>query len=115
MSEWHEVSTANFDPERLLMSVDTVAWALDCDKNTIYRWVRGGCMPGPIRIRSSVRWKAAELRQWIEGGCPRCDEYPWGFHCGRVDLGIAAVLASPFPRPMQNWSWHSAANGTSAC
>jgi len=56
--------------ERLLVSASTLEWTLDATAKTIRRWAEQGLMPRPHKLGKSLRWNAAELRQWIEDGCP---------------------------------------------
>ena len=55
--------------ERLLVSAATLEWTLDATAKTIRRWAEQGLMPRPYKVGKSLRWDAAELRQWIDGGC----------------------------------------------
>ena len=41
-------------------------------------WDAAGLIPRPIRIRRSTLWRADELRQWIEAGCPPRDKWERG-------------------------------------
>jgi prophage regulatory protein len=38
-------------------------------KRTWWRLVSSGRAPAPIRLGGSVRWRRAELSDWIAGGC----------------------------------------------
>lgn len=33
-------------------------------------WDSAGVIPRPIRIRRCTLWRADELREWIQAGCP---------------------------------------------
>ena len=55
--------------ERLLVSASTLEWTFDTSAKTIRRWAAEGLMPPPYKIGKSLRWDAAELRQWIADGC----------------------------------------------
>jgi len=34
-----------------------------------------GRLPRPIRLGRSVRWRADELRDWVDAGCPPRDKW----------------------------------------
>lgn len=53
-----------------LLDVRTVAALLGCSSRHVYRLADGGRMPRPIKLGSLVRWRRAELRAWIDAGCP---------------------------------------------
>jgi excisionase family DNA binding protein len=56
----------------ILFSVGTVSRMLDCNQRTVYRLTKSGWMPQPLRIGNTVRWKAAEIREWIANRCRNC-------------------------------------------
>jgi prophage regulatory protein len=57
----------------LLRSAEA-ARMLSIGTRTLWRWSRSGKMPRPIKIADgTVRFRTAELREWIEAGCPRVD------------------------------------------
>ena len=49
-----------------LWSVRQVASVVGCHKNTIYGWLRSGYFPKPLALGSLTRWKASEVRAWID-------------------------------------------------
>ena len=60
-------------PDRVLadlLDVQAVAATLGCSPRTVYRLSDAGKLPRPVRLGSLVRWRADELRQWINAGCP---------------------------------------------
>lgn len=57
-----------------LYSVADVAAMGSFGSRTLYRWVDAGKMPAPIRIGSSVRFRAEEIDRWFDEGCPGCHE-----------------------------------------
>ena len=57
-------------PDRLL-GVDKVAELLECSPRTVYRLADSGWMPRPRKVGRLVRWPIAEIRKWIENGCPK--------------------------------------------
>jgi len=64
------VTTEKNEPE--LMSVKEVAAMLGVSQRTVYRMDDAGQIPRSIKLASLVRWRTAELREWIEKGCPKC-------------------------------------------
>ena len=52
-----------------LLDVQAVAEMLGCSQRHVYRLSDAGRMPAPVRLGSLVRWSAAAICQWIEGGC----------------------------------------------
>lgn len=38
-------------------------------------WDSAGWIPKPVRIGRSTLWRADELREWVEAGCPRRAEW----------------------------------------
>ncbi len=52
-----------------LLDVGAVAALLGCSKRTVYRLSDGGRMPRPVKLGQLVRWRRAEVRAWIAGGC----------------------------------------------
>lgn len=43
---------------------------LQKSKSTIYRWVKAGQFPKPIKINNSTLWKVSDVNHWIttQGG-----------------------------------------------
>jgi excisionase family DNA binding protein len=52
-----------------LIDVKAVAAILDCSVRHVYRLADGGRMPAPVKLGALVRWRAEEIRTWIEDGC----------------------------------------------
>jgi len=38
-------------------------------------WDSAGWIPQPVRIGRSTLWRIDELREWVEAGCPRREEW----------------------------------------
>lgn len=52
---------AGFAPIRVVCSLTTKS------KPTIYRWVKNGLFPAPVRIGpNSVAWRAQDIRAWMD-------------------------------------------------
>lgn len=62
------------DGERALLSAPAVARMLDVSARQVWRLLAGGRIPRPVKIGRSVRWRSAELREWIADGCPKIQE-----------------------------------------
>lgn len=60
-----------------LLTTAQASELLQCGTRTLWRWSRSGICPAPIKIgrglRAAVRYRRAELVQWINDGCPRAD------------------------------------------
>lgn len=42
-------------------------------ERTLWRYSHSGRAPAPVRIGSAVRYRRAELMEWIGNGCPAID------------------------------------------
>lgn len=64
-----EVSEMATDSPLLLTARQAAAL---CGKSlrTWRSWDSAGVIPRPVRIRRCTLWRADELREWIEAGCP---------------------------------------------
>ena len=55
------ISNAGFASIRTVCSITTKS------KPTIYRWVKNGLFPAPVRIGpNSVAWRAQDIRAWMD-------------------------------------------------
>ena len=61
-----------------LLDTHDAARLLAIGERTLWRWSRSGICPAPVRIgrglRAAIRFRRAELMQWITDGCPRVDK-----------------------------------------
>lgn len=60
-------------PERApaeLLDVKAVASLLDCSTRHVYRLSDSGRLPRPVKLGALVRWRRADVLEWIAGGCP---------------------------------------------
>lgn len=62
-------SSISPSPESL-HGVDDVAALLRCSRRHIFRLIRSGRMPEPIRVGALLRWLPSVLNSWIASGCP---------------------------------------------
>ena len=53
-----------------LLSVDQLAKLLNCSARHCYRLADAGRLPRPVKLGSLVRWRADEIANWIDDGCP---------------------------------------------
>jgi predicted DNA-binding transcriptional regulator AlpA len=60
-----------------LLTTAQAAKLLGIGTRTLWRWSRSGICPSPVKIgrglRAAVRYRRAELLQWIADGCPRVE------------------------------------------
>ena len=57
-------------PPAELLDVRTVANMLSASRRHIYRLSDSGRMPAPVKLGALVRWRRAEVLEWIANGCP---------------------------------------------
>jgi len=66
---------AGITPE--LLTAGQAAELLAIGQRTLWRWSRSGICPAPVKIgrglRAAVRYRRAELLDWIANGCPRAE------------------------------------------
>ncbi len=53
-----------------LMPIGQVAKMVAVSRRTISRLADAGKLPPPLRIGGSLRWRLADVREWIAAGCP---------------------------------------------
>lgn len=56
--------------ERSLMSVVDVARLLSVSTRTVTRLVDTNKIPPPIRVNRAIRFRASDITEWVENGCP---------------------------------------------
>ena len=54
----------------LLLDVAEVGRLLTCSQAHVRRMADAGRMPRPVKLGTLVRWKRAEIDQWLADGCP---------------------------------------------
>ena len=58
-------------PDRLLLSSEELSSVLSISRATLWRLLAAGKLPLPLRPSPGiVRWKADEIRHWVESGMP---------------------------------------------
>ena len=53
----------NYAPD--FVSAETLAYRLDCSSSTIYKCVKQGLLPHPIKIGGLIRWDFEAVRQHL--------------------------------------------------
>ena len=64
------------EPEiRSVVGLPGVSGAFGVTPRCIQNWIAAGTFPRPMRLgRRILRWDVGALNEWIEAGCPRCQE-----------------------------------------
>ena len=66
-----QTEVVNAAPDRAaLLDVVQVGALLGCSPRHVYRMADAGKMPPPVRLGALVRWRRAELMEWLAAGCP---------------------------------------------
>jgi predicted DNA-binding transcriptional regulator AlpA len=60
----------------LLIDVKTTAELLNVSERMVYRLADQKAAPTPIRLGALVRWRLAEIIEWIDDGCPSKWKWP---------------------------------------
>lgn len=61
--------------DALLLTADRVAELLQISRRSVWRLLSSGKLLRPLRLGGNVRWRAGELKRWIEAGCPAMKEW----------------------------------------
>lgn len=56
--------------EPVLVDADAAAAMCSMHRATWYKKTASGQTPKPVRIGGVVRWRKAEIEEWIAAGCP---------------------------------------------
>ncbi len=62
-------------PQQLLITARRAAAICGKSLRTWRTWDAAGWIPRPVRIGRSTLWRADELREWVNVGCPRRAEW----------------------------------------
>lgn len=54
----------------LLMGRAELARELSISTRSLDRLASSGRLPMPVRLGGAVRWRRADIAEWIEAGCP---------------------------------------------
>ena len=63
-------STSATDESKLLISAAELGKLLGVNKSTVWSWHSSGRIPLPVKLGGTTRWKAEEIRRWVEASCP---------------------------------------------
>jgi predicted DNA-binding transcriptional regulator AlpA len=63
------------DDEKMLVPASTVAKMMSISVRSLWRLLSAGRLVPPVRLGRSVRWHVAEVRGWIDAGCPPLTEF----------------------------------------
>jgi len=55
-----------------LLDVRRVANLLGCSTRHVWTLRDAGKMPAPVKLGALIRWRRADLDQWIDAGLPDC-------------------------------------------
>lgn len=60
---------ANFDnlPDSALVDQKAVQALVGCGATSVWRWVKNGTLPTPLRLGRSVRWRVGDLKALLNG------------------------------------------------
>ncbi len=58
------------DDEARLVPASVVAKMMAISVRSLWRLLSAGRLVPPVRLGRSVRWHVAEVRRWIDAGCP---------------------------------------------
>ena len=74
------------NPTEPLWTLQDVADACQVSRTTVKRWRRRPDFPAPVKLGSTVRWQADDVRRWAEAQQERPTARPAGRPVGRGDL-----------------------------
>ncbi len=63
-------SSLSGDSPTALIDVGAVAQLCCCSTRTVYRLADAGRLPRPVKLGALVRWRRAEIDEWLAAGCP---------------------------------------------
>lgn len=64
------VSAPSGNSPTALLDVRAVAQLCCCSTRTVYRLADAGRLPKPVKLNALVRWRRAEIDDWLAAGCP---------------------------------------------
>lgn len=57
--------------DRVMITARQLAVILQVSTRQVWRMLSARRVPQPIRVGNVVRWRMAEIEQWIADGCPQ--------------------------------------------
>jgi predicted DNA-binding transcriptional regulator AlpA len=67
--------TERADQDVLLTDIKGLETMLERDERSLWRDHAAGRLPRPIKLGKLTKWRVAEIREWVEAGCP--DRKTW--------------------------------------
>ena len=64
------ITRANEAIEPVMITARQLAVLLQVSTRQVWRMLSAGRVPTPIRVGGIVRWRMAEVENWIAEGCP---------------------------------------------
>ena len=64
------ITRANDAIEPVMITARQLAVLLQVSTRQVWRMLSAGRVPTPIRVGGIVRWRMAEVENWIAEGCP---------------------------------------------
>jgi len=61
----------------LLLTAQDLAAKLQVSLRSVRRLDLAGRLPAPVTIGRAVRWRANEIRDWCNAGCPKRNRWTW--------------------------------------
>lgn len=53
-----------------LVSIKEMCQLLGVSRTTLWAYEKSGKVPEPVRIGGRVKWRRADIEEWIKGRCP---------------------------------------------
>lgn len=64
--------------ESITLDCNAAASLISVSRSTFWKLHNTGNLPLPLRLSSRVvRWRRAELVDWVKAGCPPRDKWTW--------------------------------------
>lgn len=60
-----------------LLTAEDVARYLQISIRSVFRLKSLGLLPRPVAVLGSVRWRRADIEEWVAAGCPRLNNGRW--------------------------------------
>jgi predicted DNA-binding transcriptional regulator AlpA len=64
------ITQANNEVEPVMITARQLAVLMQVSTRQVWRMLSAGKVPQPIRVGGIVRWRMAEIENWIALGCP---------------------------------------------
>ena len=64
------MNTKESEVQPELVTAKELARLLAVSPRTVWRMRDSGHLPAPLRLGGAIRWRAADIREWIARGCP---------------------------------------------